>query len=130
MRFFLLSWYGQKNPLELLINHLMYFRFRLQICRDIQIFVYFVCSQNTGNFVPRIIRIFRSLYYQNFVFRVLSEFFVLSIISIRTISFRVLSANAKFFLKWNTHSAYSQYELKFVPRILIIHKISFRVFSL
>ncbi len=56
---------------------------------------------------------FPSAYYQN------TEIFIPPIISIRTISFRVLSANAKFFLKWKIHSAYSQYKLN-----------SFLVFSL
>ncbi len=49
--------------------------------------------------------------------------FIPRIISMRTISFRVLSANAKFFLKSNTNSAYSQYALNFTPRFLSIRWI-------
>jgi hypothetical protein len=85
MRFFVLNWFGQKNPSELLINHLKYFRLCLQIRRDIQIFMHSAYYQNTEIFLPRIIRI--------------QKFSIPRIISIRTISFRVLSANAKFFLK-------------------------------
>jgi hypothetical protein len=65
-----------------------------------------------------------STHYQN------TEIFIPCIISICTISFLVLSANAKFFLKWNIHSAYSQYELNWVPRILTIYYITFCVFLL
>jgi hypothetical protein len=40
------------------------------------------------------------------------------VISIWTISFIVLSTNAKFFLKSNTNSAFSQYVLNFISCIL------------
>jgi hypothetical protein len=53
------------------------------------------------------------------------EIFIPRIISIRTISFRALSANVKFFLKWKIHSAYSQYKLNFVPRTLTIREFNF-----
>ncbi len=98
MRFFVLNQYGQKNPFELLINHLKFFILASN-SRAFRIF------SEYGQF--------HSMYYQN------TEIFVPRIISIWTISFRVLSINAKFFRKWNTHSAYSQYELN-----------SFLVFSL
>ncbi len=67
MRFFILNWFGQKNPSELLNNHLKYFRFWLRICRDIRIFVHSAYYQNTEIFLPRIMRI------RKFSFRVLSE---------------------------------------------------------
>jgi hypothetical protein len=76
--------------------------------------VHFAYYQNSEIFLPRIIRI------RKFSFHVLSEygnFLIPRIISIHKISFRVISANAKFFLEWKIHSAYSQYELSFVPRI-------------
>jgi hypothetical protein len=94
MRFLILNWFGPKNPSELLNNHLNYFRFWLRICRDIKIFVQSAYYQNTDIFISRI--------------------------SIRTISFRVLSANTKFFLKWKIRSAYSQNEQNFVPQILTL----------
>ncbi len=87
---------------------------------------------------------FPAVYYQN------TEIFIPRIISICTISFPVLSANAKFFLKWKIHSAYSQYKLNsflgfslyakflslyssyefnFFLRIISIRTMSFSVFS-
>ncbi len=68
MRFFILNWFGQNNPSELLNKHLKYFRFWLQIRRDIGIFVHSAYYQNTEIFLPRIIRI------RKFSFRVLSEY--------------------------------------------------------
>jgi tRNA splicing ligase len=111
MRFFILNWFGQMNPSELLNNHLKYSDFGFEFAERFE----FSC-------IPCIIRI------RKFSFHLLSEYgnfqnteiFILRIISIRTISFHVLSANAKFFLKWKIHSAYCQYKLNFVPRILTI----------
>jgi hypothetical protein len=105
MSFFILNWFGQNNPSELLNNHLKYFRFWLQIRWDIQIFVHSAYYQNTEIFLPRIIRIRK---FSNRIFPVYVQFP------------HVLSANAKFFLKWKIHSVYSQYELNFAPFILTI----------
>ncbi len=115
-RFFILNWFGQKNPSELLNNHLSIFDFSFKFAEIFE----FSC-------IPRIIRIrkftfhvlsvygnFPFAYYQN------TEIFIPRIISICKISFRVLSAKAKFFLEWKIHSAYSQYKLNFVPGILTI----------
>jgi hypothetical protein len=127
MRFFSLNWFGQKNQSELLNNHLKYLRFWLRIRRDIRIlclllmirirkFSFCVLSEY-GNFP--------SPYYQN------TKIFLPRIIRIRKFSFRVLSVYVKFhsayyllmlsfFLEWKIHSAYSQYDLSFVPCILTI----------
>jgi hypothetical protein len=136
MRFFVLNWFGQKNPSELLINHLKYFRFCLRIRRDIQIFVHSAYYQNMEIFLPRIIRI------RKFLFRVLSVYvqfhsayylltlsfswngkYIVRILSISKISFLVFSLYAKF------HSPYSLYEFNFFPRIIGKRTMSFNVLS-
>jgi hypothetical protein len=68
MRFFILNWFGQKNPSELLNKHLKYFQFWLRIRQDIQIFVHSAYYQKMEIFLPHIIRI------RKFSFRVLSEY--------------------------------------------------------
>jgi hypothetical protein len=97
------NWFG---PSELLNNHLKYFQFWLRIRRDIRTFVHSAYYQKMEIFIPCIMIRIRK--------------FIPRIIILGKISFRVLSANAKFFLKWNTLSASSQYELNFNPRILTI----------
>ncbi len=87
---FVLNWFGQKNPSELLINHLKYFRFCLRIRRDIRIFVHSAYYQNTEIFLPRIIRI------RKFSFRVLSVYIQFhSTYYLLTLSF---SRNGKYIL--------------------------------
>jgi hypothetical protein len=116
MRFFILNWFGQKNPSELLNKHLKYFRFWLRIRRDIRIFVHSAHYQNTEIFLPRIT-------YQNteiFIPRIISIrtvkfssniYLIPRIIRIRKFSFRVLSEYGNF------HSAYSQNTYRFIQRI-------------
>jgi hypothetical protein len=106
MRFFVLNRFGQKNPSELKINHLKYFRFLSSNLPKYSNFIAFP--------VLSIHAKFHSAYYPYTVN------FIPRIISMLTISFRVLSANAKFFLRSNTNSAYSNYALNFIPRILSI----------
>ncbi len=116
MRYFILNWFGQKNPSELLNKHLKYFRFGFKFT-EIFKFSCIPCIIRMRKFSSHILSVygnFPSAYYQN------TEIFIPRIISIRKISFRVLSANDKFFLEWKIHSAYSQYELSFVPCILTI----------
>jgi hypothetical protein len=140
MRFFVLNWFGQQNPSELLINQLTYFRFWLQIRWDIHIFLHSMYSQTTGSFIPHIISIRKfsfcvSVYGQlHFAYYLQMLSFsrnethiphVLSmswtnIISIPTISFNVLSAKAKFFLRASTYSTNYQYALNFLPHIISI----------
>ncbi len=118
MRFFILNWFGQKNPSVLLNKHLKYFRFWLRIRRDIQIFVHsariirirkfsFHVLQNTEIFLPSIIRI------RKFSFRVLSVYEQWNLVWIFT-SFRIFSVYVQIL------SAYSQYTNRFIPCILSI----------
>ncbi len=133
MRFFILNWFGQKNPSELLNKHLKYFRFWLRIRRDIRIFVHSAYYQKTEIFLPRIFRIknFPFAYYQNteiFIPRIISLrtvtfsqniYLIPRIIRIRKFSFRVLSEYGNF------QSAYSQYTYRFILRILRMHPNNF-----
>jgi hypothetical protein len=94
MRFFILNWFGQMNPSELLNNHLKYSDFGFEFAERFE----FSC-------IPCIIRI------RKFSFHVLSEYG------------NFHSAYYQYtynFLKWKIHSAYCQYKLNFVPRILTI----------
>ncbi len=126
MRFFILNWFGQKNPSELLINLLKYFRFLLWIRQDIRISVHSAYSQYTLNFIRRFIRL-------------------------RAISFRVLSDYVEFHSAYypNTRnegekcmtkscvlSVYPQFLTAYYPitqnliqRIIRLRRISFRVFG-
>jgi hypothetical protein len=126
MRFLILNCFGQKNPSELLINLLKYFRFYLRIRRDIQISVHSAYSQYTRNFTQHIIRL-------------------------RAISFRVISDYVKFYSAYSQHthnedekcmtkfsvlSVYAQFlsgyypiTQNFIPCIIRIRQISFRVLS-
>ncbi len=127
MRFFVLNWFGQKNPSELLNKHLKYFRFWLRIRRDIRISVHSAYSQYTHNFIQRIIRL------RAISFRVLSDYVKfysaysrhtrnedekcmtnLAFSRLRAVSFRVLSDYAEF------HSPYYPNTLDFIPRIIRI----------
>jgi hypothetical protein len=120
---FILNWFGQKNPSELLNKHLKYFWFWLWIRRDIQIFVHFTYYQNKEIFPPRIIRI------RKFSFRVLSVYIKYhSTYYLLLISF---SWNGKYvFSVWVKFcSSYSHYMLYFISPILVTSSISFRVLS-
>ncbi len=79
MRFLIVNWFGQKNPSELLINLLKYFRFYLRIRRDIRISMHSAYSQYTRNFIQRIIHL-------------------------RAISFRVLFDYVKFYSAYSQHT--------------------------
>jgi hypothetical protein len=116
MRFFILNWFGQKNPSELLNKHLKYFRFWLQIRRDIRIFVHSAYYQNTEIFLPRIIRI------RKFSFPVLSEYG-----NFHSAYYQYTNSEIQF--EYLPHSAYYQNPEIFLPRIIRIRKFSFRVFS-
>ncbi len=104
MRFLILNWFGQKNPYELLNNHLKYFRFWLRIHWDVQI-----------SCIPRIIRI------RKFSFRLFSEYgnfhpaYYLLMLSFSELenTFCVFSVYAKF------RSSYAHYTLNFIPRFLL-----------
>ncbi len=115
MRFFILNWFGQKNPSELLNKHLKYFWFWLRIRQDIRIFVHSACYQNTEIFIPRIISI-RTVKFSSNIY------LIPRIIRIRKFSFRVLSEYGNF------PSEYYQNTEIFIPRILSIRTDSFRVF--
>jgi hypothetical protein len=90
MRFFSLNWFGQKNPSELLNNHLKYFKFWFQIRRYSNFHAFGILSEY-GNFP--------SAYYQNM------EIFLSHIT--RKFSFHILSVYIKF------HSAYYLLTLSF-----------------
>ncbi len=116
MRLFILNWFGQKNPSELLNKHLKYFRFWLRICRDIQIFMHSAYCQITEIFLQRIIRI------RKFSFLVLSEYG-----NFHSAYYQYTNSEIQF--EYLPHSAYSPYTYRFFPHILSIRTDSFRVFS-
>ncbi len=115
MRLLILNWFGQKNPSELLINLLKYFRFYLRIRRDIWISVHSAYSQYTRNFIQ-------------------------CIICLCAISFRVLSDYVKFYSAYSQHTrnedekcmtnlAFYPSTRSFFPRIIQLRRISFPVLS-
>jgi hypothetical protein len=135
MRFFILNWFGQKNPSELMNKHLTVsiFDFGFEFAEIFK----FSC-------IPRIIRIrkfsfhvlseygnFPSAYYQNmeiFIPRIirirtvkfsLNIYLIPRIIRIRKFYFRILSEYGNF------HSAYSQYTYRLILRILRMRPNSF-----
>jgi hypothetical protein len=123
MRFFTLNWCGQKNPSELLNNHLKYFRVLLQTRWDIRIFVHSAYYQNLEIFLPCIIRI------QQFSFHVLSVYIQFhSAYYLLTLCFAWMKNTFCIFSVWaKFRSSYSCYTLNLIPCILLMRSISFRV---
>jgi hypothetical protein len=71
MRFFVLNWYGQKNPSELLINHLKYFNFGFEFAEILKLSC-ILCILRIWAFLGN----FRSAYYQymdNFIQRIICK---------------------------------------------------------
>jgi hypothetical protein len=85
------------------------FRFWLQICQDIQIFMHSALLFINAKFC--------SVYYPYM------PNFITLIMSIGKISFCIFTINAKFFLNSNTKSAYSHYALNFLLHIICILEI-------
>jgi hypothetical protein len=114
MRFFILNWFGHKTHLSSWLTTYSILILTLNSPRYLNFRAFHIFSEYGQ---------FHSTYFQHY------EFFILQIISIRTVSFCLLSANATFFLKWNTHSAYSQFELNFVPSTLSVYAKFYSAYS-